>query len=244
VRRALVVCSAIALLAPLFGRSPAAGHARLVRAVPAPGSTVTAPPPTVRVWFKLDPNEELDPRRSALSVWDAGGRRVDDGKGGVDLNDLTRLSLIARLRPLRPGTYTVRWKAVSTPDLGARRGTFRFAVAKAMSLPPLVIISPRDGSTVSSPVQILFETSADLANMTMGASGIKDGMPMGGVHLHADLDGRLVMPTLKQITTVGMHRYRVSLGRAAPGRHTIRAYWADSKHRPMSAVQRVTITVK
>lgn len=103
-------------------------HAKLTKAEPAPGSTVRTPPRVVRLWFVLG-GEELDPKRSAVSIWDSRGKRVDDGKGGVDLDDLDRLTMIARLGPIGPGTYTVRWKAVSTPDGSVAQGTFRFTVA-------------------------------------------------------------------------------------------------------------------
>lgn len=53
----------------------------------------------VRIWFKIAGTEELDPKRSAVSVWDSRGRRVDDGKGGVDLDDMDRRSLLATLKP-------------------------------------------------------------------------------------------------------------------------------------------------
>src|SRR5713101_5729231 len=93
-------------------------HAKFLRGDPAPGSTVKAAPQVVRVWFTLAAaNEELDPKRSTLSVWDINGKQVDNGRGGLDLNDLDHKSLMARMKPLRPGKYTVRWKAVSTPDL-------------------------------------------------------------------------------------------------------------------------------
>lgn len=101
-------------------------HAKLVRAEPRPGSTVRVAPRVVRAWF----DDELDPRRSTLTVADAGGRRVDDGKGGVDLDDLDRMSMLARLNPIGPGTYTVRWTATSADDGYAARGSFRFTVAR------------------------------------------------------------------------------------------------------------------
>ena len=106
-----------------------AAHARLVRADPSPGATVKTAPKMVRLWFKLG-GEELDPQRSAVSVWDQRGKRADDGKGGVDLDDLDRASMIARLRPIGPGAYTVRWKAVSVPDGSVAQGRFQFTVAK------------------------------------------------------------------------------------------------------------------
>jgi len=107
----------------------AAAHARLVRADPARGSTLATPPTVVRLWFQLG-GEELDPRRSVVSVWDVRGRRVDDGKGGVDLDDLDRTSMIARLKPIGPGSYTVRWRAVSSPDGSVAQGSFRFTVVR------------------------------------------------------------------------------------------------------------------
>lgn len=103
----------------------ASAHATLVKAQPAPGSTVKKAPALVRLWF----GDELDPKHSTVSVWDRRARRVDEGKGGVDLDDMDRKSMIARLRPLVPGVYTVRWKAVSADDGFVAQGTFRFTVA-------------------------------------------------------------------------------------------------------------------
>lgn len=102
----------------------AAAHARLVRADPSPGTVLRSPPQVVRVVFQ----EELSPRGSFLMVLDARGRRVDDGKGGLDLEDLDRRTLIARLRPIAPGRYTVRWQATSADDGYVARGRFGFTV--------------------------------------------------------------------------------------------------------------------
>ncbi|MDR7452607.1 MAG: copper resistance protein CopC [Armatimonadota bacterium] len=128
VQRTLLIGLAV-MLSAMAWPGGAAAHAKLRRADPAPGSTVTAAPRVVRLEFALSPHEELDVRRSTLRVVDGRGRRVDDGKGGVDLNDLTRRSMIARLRPIGPGTYTVRWKAVSSPDLDVAQGSYTFTVA-------------------------------------------------------------------------------------------------------------------
>ncbi|HEV8353286.1 MAG TPA: copper resistance protein CopC [bacterium] len=100
------------------------GHAKLLRAVPAPGSTIARTPTIVRLWF----NEELDTKRSGLSVWNARGQRVDDGHGGVDLNDLDRKAMKVVLKPILPGRYTVRWRAVSADDLFVSTGSFTFTV--------------------------------------------------------------------------------------------------------------------
>lgn len=118
----------VTMLAGLTQRGDVSAHARILRAEPAPGSSVRTAPKAVRIWFALSGNEELDPARSTISVLDTSGRRVDDGKGGVDLNDLDRRSMIVRLKPLKAGVYTVKWKAVSAPDLSVAQGAFQFRV--------------------------------------------------------------------------------------------------------------------
>jgi methionine-rich copper-binding protein CopC len=122
VRRTLSLCGLLAVCA--WWVSAAAAHARLVRADPPPGAVVRIPPRVVRVVF----NEELSPRGSALTVVDARGRRVDDGRGGLDLLDLDRRTLTARLRPVGPGRYTVRWQATSADDGYTARGQYTFTV--------------------------------------------------------------------------------------------------------------------
>jgi methionine-rich copper-binding protein CopC len=244
-RKVTLVVGAI-FAAGLLQAMPAVAHAKLVRADPKPGSTVQAAPKEVRAWF----NEELDPKGSSLTIVDRTGKRVDNGKGGVDLRDLDRkLMVVGVAAMLRPGRYTVRWAAVSADDANVEKGSFTFTVAGAMSsgsamnameLPALRIVSPAAGATVSSPVILTIETPADLSKATMEAHS----MEAAAHHLHIDLDVRVNMPTMKQLVKVGTNRYRYSLGTAAAGRHTIRAYWADRKHKPMGSVQTVSITVK
>src|SRR2546428_137479 len=82
-------------------------HATLVRSEPKAGAALTGPPTVVRAWF----DDELDPDRSTIGVWDVREHRVDDGGGGVDLRDLDRKSMMARPRAVGAGTDTVRWRA-------------------------------------------------------------------------------------------------------------------------------------
>src|SRR2546425_11312791 len=101
-------------------------HAKLVRSEPKVGAVLTVSPTVVRAWF----DDELDPEASTIGVWDVRAHRVDDGRGGVDLNDLDRTSMIARLRAVGVGTYTVRWRAVSADDGFVAQGSFVFAVKR------------------------------------------------------------------------------------------------------------------
>lgn len=240
-KRVLGVMLAL-VVSVLIQKGTVVAHAKFLRAEPAPNSTVSSAPQVVRVWFALaDVNEELDAKRSILSVWDAHGKQVDDGKGGVDLNDLSHKSMVVRMQSRQPGTYTVKWKAVSSPDLEATQGSFRFAVGSSQgeSLPPLAIVTPKAGTTVQSPVVVVFETPADLSMMTLG----EHGMAMGP-HLHVELDGHLTMPRLQQVTRLNTTTYQVTVGPAKPGSHTIRVYWAGKDHKPISAVQVVTARVQ
>ncbi len=104
----------------------ASGHATLVKSDPAARAILRIPPRLVRVWF----DDELDPKRSSLTVWDSRGRRVDDGLGGVDLDDLDRKSMIARMKPAGTGKYTVKWRAVSVDDGFVAQGAFQFTVTR------------------------------------------------------------------------------------------------------------------
>lgn len=230
------------VLSVLIQKGTAVAHAKFLRSDPAPKSTVTKAPEVIRIWFTLAAaNEELDTKKSTLTVQDAHGKQADGGKGGVDLSDLSHKSMVVRLQMRQPGTYTVKWKAVSTPDQEVTQGSFQFTIASAKGeqLPPLTLISPVAGATVQSPVAVVFETPADLSIMTMSGHGMKIR-----AHLHVELDGRLTMPTLKQVTRLGPTRYQVTIGNGKPGAHTIRVYWAGKDHKPVSPVEAVTVTVK
>jgi methionine-rich copper-binding protein CopC len=241
----------LAALGVLVMALTAAAHAKLVRAEPQPGSSLTAPPTTVRAWF----NEELNVKGSTLRVTDRRGARVDRGDGRVDLDDLDRKSMLVGLKLLAPGAYTVQWSAVSADDGFAAKGSYRFttaAVQKAPShqqpaaaLPPLKVVSPAIGATVTNPIKIVVETPADLAMMTMGAATTVAAHAAGPVrHLHIDIDKRMNMPTAKHLTKVGERRYEFNAGTVPAGARVIRVYWSDEHHKPLGTVHTVTVTVK
>jgi len=108
----------------LFGISVGAfGHAFLDHAAPPVGSTLSAAPDRVRLWY----TEELEAAFSGIEVDDAKGVRVDDGKVTLDPKDPTSLSV--GLKPLGPGTYTVHWHVLSV-DTHRTEGSLTFEVAK------------------------------------------------------------------------------------------------------------------
>jgi len=66
----------------LLGRRVAAAdaHARLDHASPAAGSAARRPPQEVTLWF----TEKVKPAFSSVTMTNAAGNQVDDGKIAVD----------------------------------------------------------------------------------------------------------------------------------------------------------------
>jgi methionine-rich copper-binding protein CopC len=105
--------------------SVAAGaHALLVKSEPPAGEPQAQAPSRITAWY----SQELETRTSSMRVFDAEGRQVDEGDGGVDLDDPDHASMVVTLpEQLPPGTYAVRWMAVSAEDGDPTEGEFSIA---------------------------------------------------------------------------------------------------------------------
>jgi methionine-rich copper-binding protein CopC len=99
----------------------ASAHAYPDRAEPKVGSTVSASPGQVRIWF----DSELEPAFSSIEVHAPDGAKVDDGHGHVDASDSKILEVAVPRLP--PGTYRVVW-AVVARDGHRTAGNYRFTV--------------------------------------------------------------------------------------------------------------------
>jgi copper resistance protein C len=108
----------ISLLFLALGTGAARAHAFLDYASPLVGSTVTAAPHEVSLWF----TQNLEPAFSTVEVDDANGARVDQGKPQISGNTM-RIGL----KSLAPGTYRVRWHVLSV-DTHKTEGSFSFHV--------------------------------------------------------------------------------------------------------------------
>lgn len=105
---------------------PQAGFAHLVEvlsSVPENGAIVTQSPPRVEAIF----NEEMQTDTSTMRVFNAQGEQVDNGDGGVNLEDPGHASMAVSLPPLPEGAYTVRWE-VMLLDNDPSIGSFNFFV--------------------------------------------------------------------------------------------------------------------
>jgi len=108
-----------------------AAHSELAESNPANGAVLDEPPE--QVWLRF--TEELDSAGSSVGVFDQNGQQVDDGNGGVDLNDLDHETMVVTLpESVTNGKYIVRWKAVSADDGDATNGVFAFTIGGAAAV--------------------------------------------------------------------------------------------------------------
>lgn len=130
---------ALLISALLVAVVAAHGPEVFIRSDPPDGAVLEQAPAQVTAWF----SDELLTGQSSLQVFDADGRQVDNGDGGVDLNDPDHASMVVSLPPELPdGTYTVRWRAsLDDGDVVERGFTFtvgdRVAVSQAVASGPL-----------------------------------------------------------------------------------------------------------
>jgi methionine-rich copper-binding protein CopC len=117
------IAAAFALAAMLITPAPLWAHAFLDHSDPAVGSTVSASPAVLHLWF----TQELEPAFSWVTVTDGSGAAVNDGPAAIDPSSQAELTV--KLKPLPPGTYTVKWHVLSV-DTHTTEGDFTFQVGK------------------------------------------------------------------------------------------------------------------
>jgi methionine-rich copper-binding protein CopC len=115
-----ILTFAATILIAFLATQAAFAHAFLDHAEPRVGSTVPSAPKEVALFF----NQKLEAAFSTIEVSDASGARVDQGKPVINATTM-RIGL----KPLPPGTYTVRWQVLSV-DTHTTEGKFSFQVGK------------------------------------------------------------------------------------------------------------------
>jgi hypothetical protein len=93
-------------------------HAHLDHASPAVGSTVETAPQELTLWF----TQKLEPSFSGVDVTGPNGASTSAGKAQVSGN-----TMHIGIKADGPGTYHVRWHAVSV-DTHKTQGNFTFTV--------------------------------------------------------------------------------------------------------------------
>jgi methionine-rich copper-binding protein CopC len=99
-------------------------HAKVYKAIPAIGSTITQAPTTVTV-FTLE-NINPNPKLSNLFVYAPTGELISQGNAQVSLQDPKQMSIT--IKPTGKGVYIVRWITVSALDGDPDQGAFFFNV--------------------------------------------------------------------------------------------------------------------
>ena len=97
-------------------------HAALQGASPPPGATVQSAPDTLALLF----SEAVEARFCRVDVVSQTGAAEVAGSWHADPADAKRL--LVPVTRLDPGTYTVRWQAMSV-DTHRSHGTYHFTVA-------------------------------------------------------------------------------------------------------------------
>ncbi len=104
----------------LWAVDQAGAHAKLIAALPAADSTVPSPK-TIELHF----NEAIEFKLSRLTLAASDGKEIADTQVLAAADGKTLA--MARVPPLKPGTYTVAWSVVS--DDGHKvKGSLHFKV--------------------------------------------------------------------------------------------------------------------
>jgi methionine-rich copper-binding protein CopC len=113
-----------AMIAALIAGMPAGAalaHAFLDHAVPAVGSTVSAAPVEIRLFF----SEAVEPLFSGVELATVDGAAIATGATVIDPRD--PMQLVLKVPPLSPGRYRVRWHVASV-DTHRTEGDFTFEI--------------------------------------------------------------------------------------------------------------------
>jgi copper resistance protein C len=116
--RTLIIPVSLLFVIAFAGAPAAQAHAFLDHASPLVGSTVAAAPHEVVLTF----TQNLEAAFSSVEVMDGSGARVDQGNAAISGNTMQ-----IGLKALSPGTYRVRWHALSV-DTHTTEGSFTFHV--------------------------------------------------------------------------------------------------------------------
>ena len=124
-------------------------HAKVNKAIPAIGSTVSQAPTTVTV-FTLE-NINPNPSKSNLFVYSPAGDLISQGDAKVSLTNPREMSITIKPDPANlHGVYVVRWITVSAEDGDPDQGAFVFTVRAAAATSPKPVAPTSSSGTTPS----------------------------------------------------------------------------------------------
>jgi methionine-rich copper-binding protein CopC len=123
-------------------------HAKVTKAIPAIGSTISQAPTTVTV-FALE-NINPDPTKSNLMVYSPAGDLISQGNATVSLSNPEQMSIPIKPDAAHPnGVYVVQWKTVSAVDGDPDQGAFVFTVSTGAVTTSTPVATSTTGQTTT-----------------------------------------------------------------------------------------------
>jgi copper resistance protein C len=125
-------------------------HAKVNKAIPAIGSTISKVPTTVTV-FTLE-NINPNPNKSNLFIYSPAGDLISQGNATVSLTNPREMTIgIMPDKANLNGVYVVRWITVSAEDGDPDQGAFVFTVnARVTTAPTPVATTTNSTATTTS----------------------------------------------------------------------------------------------
>jgi methionine-rich copper-binding protein CopC len=144
-------------------------HAKVLKAIPAIGSTIAQPPTTITVFTAENINP--DPKLSNLFVYGPSGDLISQGNAKVSLNDPKQMSIA--IKPEKDGIYIVRWITVSALDGDPDQGGFVFTVNSTVAATPTAAThaatpTPAASTTSSTSSTPLIATIVGVVTLLIG----------------------------------------------------------------------------
>src|SRR6266702_998197 len=124
-------------------------HAKVNKAIPAIGSTVSQAPTTVTV-FALE-NINPDPNKSNLFIYSPAGDLISQGNAKVSLTNPEEMSIAIKPDSANlNGVYVVQWKTVSAEDGDPDQGADVFTVNAGVVTTPTPVATTTTSTTPST----------------------------------------------------------------------------------------------
>jgi methionine-rich copper-binding protein CopC len=124
-------------------------HAKVTKAIPAIGSTISQAPTTVTV-FALE-NINPDPNKSNLFIYSPAGDLISQGNAKVSLTNPEEMSIAIKPDTAHlNGVYVVRWITVSALDGDPDQGAFVFTVNTGVVATPTPVATTSTSTTPST----------------------------------------------------------------------------------------------
>jgi copper resistance protein C len=124
-------------------------HAKVNKAIPAIGSTISQAPTVVTV-FTLE-NINPNPNKSNLFVYSPAGDLISQGNATVSLTNPREMSIT--IKPDKAnlnGVYVVRWITVSAEDGDPDQGAFVFTVNASVATTPTPVATATSSTSPST----------------------------------------------------------------------------------------------